>query len=108
MGASARRGVNDYPLLPNRIHLLTRSTDGLGGCLNSGCRGPDSLKLPDLGCLAEGLRDRCTYCQSGMLSLCRCANCGKWVVAGGDDTTDNCLKPVPSLLPSNSVTLMAL
>ena len=108
MGASARRSVNDYPLLPNRIHLLARSTDGLGVCLNSACSGPDSLKLPELGCIAEGLHDRCVYCQSAMLSLYRCANCGKWVIAGVDDTADNSLKPVPSLFPAKSVTLLAL
>src|SRR5581483_2378838 len=29
MAAAARRSVSDYPLLPNRIHLLARPTDGL-------------------------------------------------------------------------------
>lgn len=108
MGASARRSINDYPLLPNRIHLLARSTDGLGICLNSECSGPNNLRLSDLGCIAEGLHDRCTYCQSAMLSLYRCANCGKWVLAGIDDTSDNRLKPVPALLPAKSIMLLAL
>jgi DEAD/DEAH box helicase domain-containing protein len=108
MGASARQHVTDYPLVPNRIHLLARSTDGLGVCLNSECSGPDRLKLSPLGCIAEGTHDRCAYCQSAMLSLYRCANCGQWVIAGIEDVSDNCLKPVSSLYPSKKVTLMTV
>ncbi len=108
MGAAARRSISDYPLLPNRIHLLARPTDGLVVCLNSECSGPGYLKLTDFGCVAEGLHDRCTYCQSATLSLYRCANCGKWVAAGVQDQTSTCLKPVPSLHPSRDVQFLAL
>src|SRR5205085_9942769 len=45
LGASARKKVTDYPLLPNRIHMLVRPTDGLVVCLNSDCSGHDDLKL---------------------------------------------------------------
>ncbi len=110
MAAAARRNISDYPLLPNRIHLLARPTDGLVVCLNSECNGPDYLKLTGLGCIAEGLHDRCAYCQNATLSLYRCANCGKWVVAGmkDKDNTSMGLKPVPSLRPSRSVQFLAL
>lgn len=108
MGAAARRSISDYPLLPNRIHLLARPTDGLVVCLNSECSGPGYLRLTDFGCVAEGLHDRCTYCQSATLSLYRCANCGKWVVAGVQDRMSACLKPVPSLHPSNEIQFLAL
>ena len=108
MGSAARPSVSDYPLLPNRIHLLARPTDGLVVCLNSECSGPGYLKLADFGCVAEGLHDRCTYCQSATLSLYRCANCGKWVVAGVQDRPSVYLKPVPSLHPSKDIQFMAL
>jgi hypothetical protein len=108
MGAAARQSVADYPLLPNRIHLLARSTDGLVVCLNNQCTGPANLKLSGLGCLAEGLQDHCAYCQSAMLSLYRCANCGKWVIAGVNDQSDACFKPVPSLYRSKGVEFLAL
>src|SRR5258708_23808716 len=81
---------------------------GLVVCLNSKCSGPDHLKLSGFGCVAEGLHDRCTYCQSATLSIYRCANCGKWVVAGVQDQTSACLKPVPSLHPSRDIQLLAL
>ncbi len=96
MGAAARKKVSDYPLLPNRIHMLARPTDGLVVCLNSACSGPDYLKLDGFGCIAEGLRDRCIYCQSATLSLYRCDNCGTWVVAGVFDEMHLFLKPVLS------------
>ena len=108
MGAAARRSVSDYPLLPNRIHLLARPTDGLVVCLNNECSGPAYFKLSGFGCVAEGLHDRCAYCHSATLSLYRCTNCGKWVVAGVQDQTSACLKPVPSLHPSRDVKFMVL
>ncbi len=107
MGAAARRSASDYPLLPYRIHLLARSTDGLIVCLNSKCSGPDYLKLSGFGCVAEGLHDRCAYCRSATLSLYRCTNCGKWVVAGVQDQASTCLKPVPSLHPSRDIQFLA-
>lgn len=103
MGAVARLNVNDYPLVPTRIHLLARPTDGLVVCLNKECSGPERLKLSGLGCIAEGLHDHCMYCQSATLSLYRCANCGKWVIAGVQNRSNTAvtattgLKPVPSL-----------
>ena len=108
MGAAARRSVSDYPLLPNRIHLQARPTDGLVVCLNSECSGPAYLKLSGLGCVAEGLHDRCIYCHGATLSIYRCANCGKWVVTGVQDQKSACLKPVPSLHPSRDVKFMVL
>lgn len=108
MGAAARCNISDYPLLPNRIHLLARPTDGLVVCINSECTGPKYLKLTDMGCVAEGLHDRCVYCHCATLSLYRCANCGKWVVAGIQDRVAASLKPVPSLYFSKEVELLAL
>jgi len=108
MGAAARQTVTDYPLLPNRIHLLARPTDGLVVCLNSQCTGPANLKLSGLGCVAEGLQDHCAYCQSAMLSLYRCANCGKWVIAGTHDQANAYFKPVPSFYRSKGVEFIAL
>ena len=108
MAAAARCSVSDYPLLPNRIHLLARPTDGLVVCLNSDCNGPDYLKLSSFGCVAEGLHDRCAYCQNATLSLYRCTNCGKWVVAGIKDNTSIGLKPVPSLRSPKNAQFLAL
>jgi DEAD/DEAH box helicase domain-containing protein len=111
MGAVARLGVADYPLLPTRIHLLARPTDGLVVCLNRACNGPEHLKLSGVGCIAEGLHDRCVYCQSATLSLYRCENCGKWVIAGVQSRTATStagLKPVPSLYSAKQIDCLTI
>jgi superfamily II DNA or RNA helicase len=97
IGASARLKKTDYPLLPHRIHMLVRSPDGLTVCLNPACTGDPRLKLDGAGCIAEGQRDHCAYCQCAMLSLYRCENCGIWLIAGLYTTTNHpiYLKPVP-------------
>lgn len=108
MGASARTDVHAYPLIPSRIHLLARPSDGLVVCLNAACSGPEIYKLHGLGCVAEGMHDHCLYCGSATLSLYRCANCGSWAVAGVQDNKENCLKPVPTGYAAKHVAYLLL
>lgn len=95
LGASARLTIADYPLLPHRIHMLVRPTNGLTLCLNQDCTGDPKRKLNGFGCISEGLRDHCDYCQSAMLSIYRCDVCGNWLIAGIYDADHLHLKPVP-------------
>jgi DEAD/DEAH box helicase domain-containing protein len=96
IGTSARPDETEYPLLPHRIHMLIRSTNGLTLCLNPACTGDPQLKLRDFGCIAEGQRDHCAYCQSAMVSLYYCENCGSWLIAGLYTITNaTFLKPLP-------------
>lgn len=81
LGAAARRNVGDYPLLPHRLHLLARPTDGLVVCLSADCTGNEELKLPGLGAVMAGFSDHCSHCHSVTLSLYRCANCGEVALA---------------------------
>lgn len=81
MGAAARLSANEFPLVPHRLHLLARPTDGLVVCLNAACAGPEELKLSGLGCVAAGFSDHCPHCDSVTLSLYRCANCGETALA---------------------------
>ena len=85
LAASARSDVNSYPLVPHRIHILTRPTDGLSVCLNSGCDAPSARRLSRLGGVMSGYHDVCMYCHSVALSLFRCRNCGLWMLAGRED-----------------------
>lgn len=82
LAASARGDVKSYPLVPHRIHILARPTDGLSVCLNSGCDAPNERRLHGLGGVMSGCQDACVYCQSVVLSLFRCHNCGQWMLAG--------------------------
>ncbi len=82
LAASARLSPNSYPLIPHRLHVLTRPTDSLTVCLNDKCVVPDSQKLPSFGAVAAGYREVCEYCDCATLSLYRCDNCGEWMLAG--------------------------
>lgn len=105
LGAAARNLPSDYPLIPHRIHLLTRGNKGFCICLNKDCLGAEKLKINNLGTVLSGYFDYCVYCGSNTLSLCRCNNCGEWLLAGVDE--NNKLKPIPpftSSTESNSST----
>src|SRR5579883_1844767 len=95
LGAAARARVEDYPLIPHRIHLLARSSIGLSVCLNGTCPGPEQYRLPPLGTVAATDEDRCAYCGGAVASLCSCPNCGEWLLAGFFE--DNRLRPALGL-----------
>ncbi len=82
LAASARGSVDSYPLVPHRIHLLARATDGLSVCLNMDCSGEKERILPPLGAVHSGAADNCRYCSAAMLLLYRCNNCGEWLLGG--------------------------
>ena len=82
LAASARLTPGSYPLVPHRLHVLTRPTDGLSVCLNENCSGPDNLRLNKLGAVTAGHSEVCEYCECATLSLYRCGNCGEWILAG--------------------------
>ena len=83
LAASARLEPTSYPLVPHRIHIMSRPADGLTICLNAGCSGPDKLS-PLLGTVLAGYQDTCGFCCSSTLSVERCRNCGEWLLAGRD------------------------
>jgi hypothetical protein len=78
MGASARREPGAYPLLPHRLHLQARPTDGLVACLDPDCCGDVNRKLEGLGTVSPGYHDHCPDCGAATLTIYRCANCGTW------------------------------
>ncbi|MDB6146539.1 MAG: box helicase [Spartobacteria bacterium] len=82
MGAVARKDPDSYPLLPHRLHILARSSDGLILCLNPACGADSALKMPGLGMLQSGVADKCVACGSAVLAVCRCSECGDWALAG--------------------------
>jgi hypothetical protein len=92
LAASARREAGDYPLVPHRLHILTRPASGMALCLNGACTGPEDVQLPPFGAVQPGTPDRCLYCESRALPLYRCQNCGDWLLGGV--LTDNRYGPL--------------
>lgn len=91
LAASARLEAESHPLVPHRIHLMVRPSDGLTACLNPECGAPAERKLPPLGGVATGATETCAYCGSATLALFHCRNCGDWLLAGEEQ--DKRLRP---------------
>ena len=82
LAASARLDPKSYPLVPHRLHVLARPTDGLTVCLNEDCTGPDTRQTKHVGTVAPGFQEACEYCNCSTLTLYRCENCGECLLAG--------------------------
>lgn len=74
IGAKARLNDNELPLLPHKLHLQVRSSQGFSVCSNPNC--PDS-KIKGLGKIHHGTFYNCTTCQSPTLNLVRCSECSE-------------------------------
>ncbi len=72
IGAKARENDNELPLLPHKLHLQVRSSQGFSICSNPTC--PDS-KISNLGKLHHSIYYNCTTCKSPTLNLIKCASC---------------------------------
>jgi DEAD/DEAH box helicase domain-containing protein len=82
MGAQARLNADDLPLLPHKLHLLSRAPGTMTACLNPACTAPPEIKLEGAGGLIPRIADRCSYCSAATLTVCRCGRCGQELFAG--------------------------
>ena len=74
IGAKARIDDNELPLLPHKLHLQVRSSQGFSICSNPKC--PDS-KIDNLGKLHHGVYYNCTTCKAHTLNIIRCSRCSE-------------------------------
>ncbi len=81
LGTLARERHDDLPLLPVRLHLLFRSIEGLYACINPNCseavRDPDYQQAPRYGRLYLNDKIICDACNSPVLELGSCSQCGQ-------------------------------
>ncbi len=84
LGAAARETADGFPLIPHRLHLLTRLPSGMRVCINKDCTGPKSLHYSRLGAVTEFTNERCPFCHSLTLEIQRCDNCGEAALIGWD------------------------
>jgi hypothetical protein len=75
LGASARRAVQELPLLPHRLHAPVRGSEGLSVCLSPRCSGP--YRIEGRGSLLGGHQERCPFCRAAAMPLLRCKDCGE-------------------------------
>jgi ATP-dependent helicase YprA (DUF1998 family) len=74
IGAKARLNDNELPLLPHKLHLQVRSSQGFSVCSNPNC--PDS-RIKGIGKIHHGTFYNCATCQSPTLNLVRCSECSE-------------------------------
>jgi ATP-dependent helicase YprA (DUF1998 family) len=84
LGTLARENPDDLPLLPVRLHLLFRSLEGVYGCINPDCQ---EVYLNE--------RHTCDRCNSPILELGSCAQCGEAYAFTQWDSKTNRLLPLP-------------
>jgi len=82
LGTLARENSADLPLLPVRLHLLFRSLEGVYACINPACTGATlNPEYPDLspqyGRLYLNEKNTCESCESPVLELGSCSQCGQ-------------------------------
>lgn len=64
------------PLLPMRVHKFVRAVPGLWGCINSDCGGAKPREWP-YGAVLFDKQEHCPHCQSLVLELINCNECGE-------------------------------
>ena len=74
IGAKARINDNELPLLPHKLHLQVRSSQGFSICSNPKC--PDS-NIENLGKLHHGVYYNCTTCKSNTVNIIKCSRCSE-------------------------------
>jgi DEAD/DEAH box helicase domain-containing protein len=84
LGASARYSARDYPLLPNRVHFLVRSVQGVTVFFDSAKR-QRGIPWTERGfTLLPEHKDRCAETGAYGLSLARCQQCGEVFFQGAE------------------------
>ena len=78
MGAHARSGPENTPLLPTRLHFFCRGLAGATVCLNEACDGQEPPRADARRWSAFYLEDRkkCAHCECAVLPLHTCVHCG--------------------------------
>ncbi len=84
LGALAREHSDDLPLLPVRLHLLFRGLEGVYGCVNPECQ---EVYLNE--------KHTCDLCNSPVLELASCAQCGEVYNLTQWDSKTGRLLPLP-------------
>ncbi|MDD4950712.1 DEAD/DEAH box helicase [Sulfuricurvum sp.] len=104
IGAKARQNDNEMPLLPHKMHLQVRSSQGFSVCSNPHC---SDSKIEGIGKVHHGLFYNCTTCKSPTLNLVRCSECGEHFYCGSFNDKDTLfLERYPSRLSEKEGTLL--
>lgn len=78
---------NSLAILPTRIHFFVRAINGIYACINPEC--PHKMqKGLKLGNFTTYQSAQCIYCNSNMVEVASCADCGEFLVVGENNTKE--------------------
>jgi Lhr-like helicase len=98
IGALARNKPEELPFLPNRIHALLRAPEGLSFCFDPDREVAPERRIPGLGYFfSPGQLAKENTGEKACLSVCRCKQSGRWMMAGVMDD-DGKIREVPARL----------
>jgi DEAD/DEAH box helicase domain-containing protein len=89
--------VKEQPLLPLRGHFFMRTQPGVWACWNHQCSGrTDQLLSEDwpFGAIYFQHRERCKHCESLVLEVLLCKDCGEVYLAAEENDKQK-LSPIP-------------
>ena len=74
-------------LLPTRAHFFIRVINGIYACVNPKCKSITPNSLP-LGSFTTYQNTKCKHCNSNMVEVASCLNCGEMLIVGEEHTKD--------------------
>ena len=90
LASRARVQAGDLPLVPHKLHLMTRAPATVSVCMNPKCTATHN-RLQGAGRIVAEAIDKCGDCGSATLTLCRCGRCGEVMLAGIKNAETNTL-----------------
>lgn len=85
---------SDGRFLPIRAHFFQRTLDGIWACVNSACNGRPQVDPSDwrYGALLGEYRKKCPHCESLVLEVSLCNECGASALRGVFDAEKKTIK----------------
>lgn len=74
--------AGERPTIPLRGHLFSRALSGLWACVNPECPDAPEQETPRIGALSAAPATSCPSCQSRVLELLFCSECGDISLGG--------------------------
>ena len=93
-GISAADADEDDRFLPVRVHFFQRTIDGVWACVNAQCQGRPAVDehVWRYGALLDEYRKNCPHCESLVLEVSLCNECGASALQGVFDTDKSHVK----------------
>ncbi|MBP7553133.1 MAG: DEAD/DEAH box helicase [Spirochaetes bacterium] len=84
IGAKAKRTEQDLPIIPHKLHIQLRGSQGFSICINPNC---NESSFNGFGKISHGISFQCPSCGSATLNIVKCDECDEPMFAGREKST---------------------